>query len=222
MIDATVPARRQSDDPLERFDTPRWMTAALLLKLPLVGRGGVIAPAAGSGGIVRVLREAGRRVDAYDLVPRAVELPLLGVVEPAVARQADATDPQFWSQTVYRRAAWCVTNPPFSLATLIRNFARGAGLKLGLLLRATALEPTEDRAPWLEADPPSDLILLQRGSFNGSGGGDTVPAFWFVWRYREARPGQGTRLHVVTPADKARLTVERAGRSPRARMRKKG
>jgi len=223
-------ARRQSSDPLERFDRPAWMTAALLEKVPAVGggrKGLIVEPCAGNGAIVEVLEHHYRSVRSYDLEPRTLDLPLLGTVRDVGVQRADATSKAFWLEMLALGVTWGVSNPPFSLGTEIRNLARDLGLRLALLLRVTALEPTEDRAPRLEADPPSDLVLMPRGTFAGPGtaftGGDIASAFWFVWRYPDARPGQGTRLHVLTPDERLRLQRDYGpGWKRRRRGRRRG
>lgn len=200
----TAPARRQSDDPTEYHPTPRWMTLALwsVIGSLLSGRR-VLEPCAGTGHISNVLFELGCDVQASDLFTQAEPASLFDddrtIDEPPIG-VGDATSEAFWAT---QEVDWVATNPPFSLATQILTEIRKRGIRLALLLRVTALEPTDDRAVWLKTDQPSDLILMPRGSFSG-GGSDTVTTIWFVWRDPAPRQ-QPTQLHVITRAEMARF-----------------
>jgi hypothetical protein len=76
---------------------------------------------------------------------------------------------------------WVVTNPPFNQAfEILQNFVN-QDCRIALLLRLSFLEPTFDRGDWLEAHPPSGIIVLPRISFTGDGKTDQVTVAWILW-----------------------------------------
>lgn len=183
-------ARRQSKDPLERLDTPRWCTRALLDRYRFIRGMDVIEPMAGARAISEVLvTEGGCAVRDFDIAPRA----------PSV-HPGDVTDPDFWA-TQYRGES-IVTNPAFSLASVVlRQWLRQRDRfsVLALLLRLSYLEATADRS---DLPDPDGLIVLPRPRFIESSearaireaagkkwGGDTVTVAWMIWQQHYPRPG---------------------------------
>jgi hypothetical protein len=173
-------ARRQSKDPLERLDTPDWVTRVLLDKWPHVRGKRVVEPCAGAGRMSRVLSaEGGCAVRSFDIAPRADGID-----------RADAVSPTFWSET-YRREI-VVTNPAFSIAsTLFRRAWAYDAPAIALLVRLSWLEAAEDRA---DLPDPDGLIVVPRPQFIESPearaireaagkkwGGDSVTVAWAIW-----------------------------------------
>jgi hypothetical protein len=176
------------------YETPDWMTAALLRHHPIAGT--VLEPCAGDGAIVRVLepRAAIAAVLTNDIDPRH-----------AATFHHDACGAQFWADPALTNIDWVVTNPPFTVAIhVLEHAVRCARVGVAMLLRKTFLEPTgkrgapkpADRGPWLAAHPPTHVIGLPRHKFRRDAAGtDSVSADWMIWRrgeladlYRTARP----------------------------------
>ena len=111
--------RRQSKDPLERLDTPAWVTRALLAHLPALRGMRVIEPCAGAGAMSRVLEESGCSVRSFDVAPRAIGI-----------EAADTLKKIFWwsvaSESLPQTAL--VTNPPFSGAATLLRLALAVGV----------------------------------------------------------------------------------------------
>jgi hypothetical protein len=114
----------------------------------------------------------------------------------------DCCDPAFWDLGTAQGIAWCVTNPSFLEASrlawhALQQLRRGG---LALLLRATWLEPVEDRQ-WLGRFPPRAELVLPRFSFMGVSGSkmtDSAGCRWLLWGDVEpgikvwvGKPGQG-------------------------------
>lgn len=179
-------SRQQSKDPLERLDTPAWVTRALLAHCSAVRGVRVIEPCAGKLDMSRVLAEGGCRVRSFDVAPRAD-----GV------EQADTLTRAFWQvdgplagETLSEVAV--VTNPPFSGAAELLRLSLGAGVGLvSLLVRLTWLEATNDRA---DVPDPDSLIIVPRPKFIESEeamaireaagkpwGGDNCTVAWATW-----------------------------------------
>lgn len=201
-------ARRQSVDPLERLDTPAWVTRALIKHAPDLLQFNIIEPCAGANAIARELipRLSSGAVAAFDIEPR----------HPGVL-QVDTMTPGFFEQIAVKHDASqiaLVTNPPFSLAT---SYARR-----GQVFAATALLV---RLSWLEAakgrddiTAPGQIIVVPRPKFTGPGacdpdtgepykGGDSVTVCWCVWRRYLAAFNPIVR---ISRSEKAELEALRA------------
>jgi hypothetical protein len=77
---------------------------------------------------------------------------------------------------------WTITNPPFSYAfEILKNAYKKSHIGVAFLLRLSFLEPTIERASWLNEHPPTGLIILPRYSFTGDGKTDTVTCAWMIW-----------------------------------------
>ncbi len=156
--------RRQSQDPLEFYETPPSVTRALMHVGPVRGDR-VIEPMAGANAITNVLRdEAQCDVTAYDIAPRGE-----GII------YADSLVPGFLAERRQPHLT-VVTNPAFSLAAELwrqtRTFTRVA-----LLVRITWLERCKDRE---DVADPVRLIVLPRVKFTGKGS-DSATVVWACW-----------------------------------------
>jgi hypothetical protein len=151
------------------YETPEWMTAALLAHLPIAPGSTILEPCAGDGAIARVLTAAGHHVLTNDIDER----------HPGHLHY-DATGP-LWTVPELDGVDWVISNPPFNVAfpILAQAFERSR-VGVAFLLRKTFLEPTKERGPWLEKNPPAMTICLPRHSFRGKGS-DSVSTDWFVW-----------------------------------------
>lgn len=76
-------ARRQSPDVLERYDTPPWITCALIAHAGVRLGPRVIEPMAGCGAMADVLRtHADCEIAAFDIEPRADGITTADVMTP--------------------------------------------------------------------------------------------------------------------------------------------
>lgn len=152
------------------YETPSFMVRSLLHFHPAIAGSIVLECCAGRNAIGRVLRdEAGCTLYTNDLDPR----------HPANTTR-DATNGNYWMHEA-PLVDWVITNPPFNDAMKILPLAlMRARVGVAFLLRKTFLEPTEDRGPWLERNPPTRAIGQPRYSFRGSGS-DSVSCDWYLW-----------------------------------------
>jgi hypothetical protein len=178
LLDVDPKARRTHDF----YETPAWMTTALLRRVWLVGP--ILEPCVGDGAIARVLR---RQKDAI-VITNDIDQ----------SRQADfhldATADDLWLSQSIR---WIVSNPPFTLADAIvpRAWASTRFGGVAMLLRITWLEPTDGRQRFLAEHPPRRVIVLPRWSFRRTGKTDSVTCGWFIWDRNQVSP-QG--IEIVT------------------------
>lgn len=173
--------------PFDFYETPAWMTLALLRRVKVAGP--VLEPAAGNGAIVRVLQKAGHQWWSNDLDQT---WPTQG--------HADITQRDTWR--CFPEWNWAVTNLPFNVADQVVPIAHAFMLEdggLAFLLRLSWLEPTAARQDFLNQYPPKRLIVLPRHDFRGSGQTDSVTSAWMVWGHVE--PG----IEVVTKAERDAL-----------------
>jgi hypothetical protein len=77
-----------------------------------------------------------------------------------------------------------ISNPPYNVAPDILPLAwEHSRLGMAMLLRLTYLEPTANRAEWLQDTPLSNLIIFNpRPKFRQGSGSDSATVAWFVWR----------------------------------------
>lgn len=175
---------------LDAYPTEKRVTLGLLERVPICGL--VLEPCAGEGQMAEVL--AGQGTCTV----------LQNDIDPAYARGGwgwygeDATDPQacIWKM----RPSWVVTNPPYNQAMpILRNAFDAARVGVAFLLRLSFLEPTRERAGWLEAHAGRLAHLLifgsPRPSFTGNGRTDSATVAWMVWR-RDWQ--EGTNVQFVT------------------------
>lgn len=158
-------ARKERD----AYETPEWVTKALIPHLPTCGPR-VWEPAAGSGKMVTVLRQAGFDVHASDI--------------------ADGQDFLF---TIDRSHRVIITNPPYVFAQRFIEHAMrlvgGDGL-VAMLLR-TDFDHAKSRQHLFGNCPQffKKLVLTKRIKwFEESTGQPSFNHAWYIWymRYREA------------------------------------
>ncbi len=161
---------------LDFYETPAWMVRSLVHHFRLVRGARVLECASGNDAITSVLRdEYGCTVFTNDLNP----------VHPAQTC-LDATSDAYWAAAP--AVDFVITNPPFAVAfEMLTRAHRHARVGVMFLLRKTFLEPTRDRALWLEAHVPAGQILLPRHKFRAdSEHGDSVSCDWMVWLHGKA------------------------------------
>lgn len=186
--------RRQSADPLERYDTPAWMVRALINEAPQLltyyGPDVFFEPCAGNGAIMRVFKTAGRRMIGADIEPRNTTV-----------RKIDTLNGRPWPSDVRGRPV--VTNPPFSRgADVFRAAIDNRAPLIALLLRLNWLEPVDDRA---DIPAPHRLIILPRigGHWFTGKSTDSITVAWHIWSY-----GVGDAI-VQPPITRVRRAVAR-------------
>lgn len=185
------PAKRRAFD---FYATPAWMTRALIRRVSIAGS--VLEPCAGDDSIAHVFR-AFRDVGAV----------VTNDIDPSRTPtfREDVTTDAGWR--ALPECAWTITNPPFDQANQIvpRAVARLAGAPVSngvaMLLRLSWLEPTEERAAFLERRPPNHLIIMPRHDFKGRGSTDSVTSAWFVW----TRSSSIAPISVVTRKERDEL-----------------
>lgn len=162
LLDVDPAARREHDF----YETPSWMTDALVDRLRLSGR--VLECCAGLGAIALAM-------------PYTVEVITNEPYQQLAADyRLDATRPESWAQ--FPAVEWVISNPPFNLASAIVPLAlEHAKVGVAMVLRLSWFEPTEDRDTFLEAHPPTAIIAMPRHNFRGTASTDSVTSAWFVW-----------------------------------------
>jgi methylase of polypeptide subunit release factors len=154
----------------DAYETPEWVTRALLTHLPAVKK--VWEPAAGSGQMVAVLRKRAIEVVASDL---ADGIDFLGECDP---RGADAI----------------VTNPPYALAQEFIEHGlvlmQPVGGVVAMLLR-TDYDHAKTRMHLFHGSPAfaKKLVLTKRVVWFA--GPNAAPSFnhaWYIWNWRHNGP----------------------------------
>ncbi len=184
------------------YETPPWVTAAVLPELPLDGAE-LLEPAAGEGAILRAVYGRPARVAAIELDPtRAARIEREGLAHACTAGDF-LTGAALGVVQGARRPTLVLTNPPFSHA---EAFVRRAidvvapGGTVAMLLRLAFLEG-QARAR-LHRQYPSDVFVLPRRPSFRRGHNRTITdrwAYaWFVWG-----PGRGRRWSILDAGRKA-------------------
>jgi hypothetical protein len=156
------------------YPTPAGVTRALTDRIHLPRY--ICEPCAGNGAITDELYR---------------DNPLRNVLESDITWNPadDATTRKFWQSRAEKLDGkdWAtVTNPPFSLASTILPLAYVySPWGVAFLLRLSYLEPTGDRAEWLEAYADNLRCIIPvspRPKFRrDSKGSDSVTVAWMVW-----------------------------------------
>ena len=122
----------------------------------------------GQGDIAKNLRERGYKVLTNDIDKKL-----------KAHRHCDASLSESWAGL---KIDWTITNPPFKQAAeILRQAYWNSNKGVAFLLRISFLEPCNNRADFLSANPPSRVYILPRISFTGDGKTDNVTLMWAVW-----------------------------------------
>lgn len=162
---------------LDAYYTPTHLTEMLLAEMPELRDMTVCDPCCGDGAILKCFGDA----LAFD-------------IDPALGQTVrDARTGR------YPTAEAFVTNPPFNQAAeiipnLVEQSRVGAAEVVAALLRLTFLEPAQNRAAWLAANPPTRVYVCPRTSFTGDGKTDSVTCAWMIW---EPEHGDGQVIKVL-------------------------
>lgn len=163
----------QSRNVLDAYYTPAWMSRELFKQHPI--KGTVFECCAGDGAIARIAREHGCTVYTGD-IDSSLDVDF---VYDAASPECPISDCDWW-----------ITNPPFGCAdSIVFNAYEQAQAGIAMLLRCTWLESvlTGDRANWLAAHPPTQIISVPRFAFSrskktGKYQTDSAPCWWVIWR----------------------------------------
>lgn len=150
--------------PNDFYETPEWLTRAILPHLPKPA--GVLEPAAGRGAIARVVQSYWPTATVHqgDLAPQS----------------ADIQQSNFLAYSASRGLYdLVITNPPYSLAQAFVEKALTAAPVVAMLLRVNFLGG-QKRAAWLRANTPACFVTPRRPSFVG-GKTDATEYAWLVW-----------------------------------------
>lgn len=167
------------------YPTASFFTHLLMAKVPVI-HGEVGEPFVGNGAIARVLQEYGRVNLAWtnDLV--AYE----GWERDSAI---DLSIPANWGEVPILDGH--VTNPPFDILNnvwALENLYAACDKFMGLLVRQTWVHAgcgesgTHPRGEWLEAHPPTKVIVLPRYNWadstkNGRPQADAAAHYWLFW-----------------------------------------
>jgi len=179
--------------PLDRYDTPPWMVAALLREVPEISGRTLLDPCCGNSSMAWMMRSRFERIVLNDIDQNI----------PCESHRDLRVSTHLWTGC---DPDWCVTNPPFSLTGRVINQAlQYCRVGVALLLRITALEVCAGREI-ISYDPPQRLIVLPRFRFR-AGGNDSATVAWLVW-WRGERPLAGPPIVLVSRPDAKRLALQ--------------
>lgn len=149
------------------YETPGWVTRALLAKLGPVSS--VLDPCAGNGAILAEFPET--------IIKYGIELDYTRAVAcEATMRVGDA----LWSERDWPTVDLVITNPPYSLAMEFVEKALNQTSSLVAMLLRLPFVCSQKRRDFHIAHPSKLYILPKRPSFTG-GGTDATEYAWFVW-----------------------------------------
>lgn len=174
--------------PGERYYTPTDAVKVLLKFYDLKVKGYILEPCVGTGAIVQALREEGF---SNQIVTNDIDKSI-----PAMLYR-DASKLGLWQalheNPVLGDPDWVITNPPFSLAWDIIQYAYFFA-KSGVIffLPQTWTEPTlhkpnnflefkDAKDYWLYKNTPTKQLVLPRISFTGDGRQAPVTNCWYIW-----------------------------------------
>lgn len=156
------------------YETPPWMTRALLHHVPQIVGSTVLEPCAGDGSIADVLRADGECVVLTADIDTARATHFRGCASQM---------PYFGDS----RPSWVITNPPYAMPLCTEIVARSIEVALvgvAMMLRVSFKEPTakvNPRGPFLEANPITRELVMPRHSFTGNGKSDSATTAWMIW-----------------------------------------
>jgi hypothetical protein len=180
-----APLSERNDD---LYETPPEAVRALLA-VEQIPAGAIWEPACGPGAIVRVLREAGHRVYATDLVDYDSPDQDTARVDFLIEQQA----PDFHIGSI-------ITNPPYKLASHFVRHALLLAPRVIMLLRLAFLE-SDRRSSILDGGQlarvhvfRNRLPMMHRAGWDGLQASSSIAFAWFVWDRLHSGPTQLDRI----------------------------
>lgn len=154
-ITVPVPTLSLSRHALDFYETPDWMPRTMFEYIDDI-RGTVLECCVGDWAIASVIKQRFSNIELFtnDIDPnRKADFHL------------DATQPKSWKK--FPEVDWIVTNPPYGehCAPIIKNALAYAQVGIVMFSRMTFLEPWDDRADWLDQNPPTFTLALPRYAF---------------------------------------------------------
>ena len=161
--------------PLEQYFTAdKRFISELLKDITIDDYAIILEPCAGEKHLVQAMKD-------YDVRARFYTNDMDAAMPTQLHR--DATKLIFWTEFVKHIAQpdWIITNPPFSIAPILIQYALKYCLQgVAFLLPINFLEACRDRT-FLVKNPPTGLTVLPRYSFTQDGRMDTKTCAWFIW-----------------------------------------
>ena len=162
---------------LDLYDTPAWVTAALLPHLP--GVRAVWEPAAGSGKMVEALRAGGLTVEASDIAGGKDFL----TSAPPVELDAIVTNPPYMLAREFIERALLLMRPRGLVAMLLRTDFDHAASRLHLFSKCPAFA--------------RKVVLTKRIVwFDGPKAAPSFNHAWYIWDWRH----RGSPMLAYAPA----------------------
>lgn len=149
------------------YETPEHYVDALNARLLLIGS--IFEPCVGDGSLLRYLNTEDNTIFTNDLDSnREADYHFNAAWEPA------------WPEFI--NPDWIITNPPFSdIESIVKISWKKCKTGIIMLCRLSFLEPTNTRVEILKSLNISELIILPRHSFTGTGN-DSMTCCWIVAR----------------------------------------
>jgi hypothetical protein len=136
----------------------------------------ILEPCAGERYISKVLEDKGYSVTSTD------------ISDTICFSYYDCTKQNYWECYFENDFDYVITNPPYNKANEIVPLAyKYANYGIAMLLRLSWLEPTKDRAKFLQENPPDSVIIINpRPRFRSdTKSTDSVTSAWFIWNKEE-------------------------------------
>lgn len=173
------------------YETPECATRALLA-VETLGDGAIWEPACGRGAIARVLKAAGHRVYATDLVDYESPDQDRAKIDFLLEQQA----PDFYIGAI-------VTNPPFKLADQFVGHSLLLCQRVYMLLRLAFLESTR-RSAILDCGMLKRVYVfrnrlprMHRDGWDGAQASSSIAFAWFCWDREHRGPAELHRISWV-------------------------
>lgn len=193
----------------DNYPTPVWPIERFLERWPTFEHLGNrwIEPAAGDGGIIRVVSAHREDIEwtACDIRDTTPSLRGANVPESRIYIE-DFTDQCRFKDQEFDVA---ITNPPFRLTmSFVLEMRRIA--KIAVVMQRFNYVESDERNEYMKKWTPDSYVLPNRVSYSGDGKADSVPNAWLIWDH-EREPYSAGKLTILdsTPAEERRNVLDR-------------